>query len=266
MVTNEHMLKSAFFIGIKNQDDSFTPKGTGFFVTHSYDSTNFIYLVTAAHVVCNIHNISKKPIYIRVNRKDADAELIEVDYSHWRFHQGLKTCATDVAVAAADTLLPKVEILAIGTTLFLTDKKIKEHKVGVGDDVLLVGLFRNHYGHKDNMPIVRTGNIAAFPIEPLKTQKLGKIEGYLVETRSIGGLSGCPVLHLKNNKTTESAYHLLGLMHGHFEIENAVEDVVIEDAAEGKTAINTGIGIVIPAKRILEVIEDFITERRTKVV
>ncbi len=46
---------------------------------------------------------------------------------------------------------------------------------------------------------------------------------------------------------------LLGVLHGHWSLNNAIQDVVTEDYPDNeRDKINTGIGIVIPATTILE--------------
>jgi hypothetical protein len=59
-------------------------------------------------------------------------------------------------------------------------------------------------------------------------------------------------------------YRFLGLIHGHFDIPNLIEDSVVEvDDASKETGINTGIGLVIPAEKIIETLyqPNLITER-----
>jgi hypothetical protein len=56
-----------------------------------------------------------------------------------------------------------------------------------------MGLFKSHYGEQRNIPIIRIGNIAALPEEPVQTHYCGPTDAYLVEVRSIAGLSGSPV-------------------------------------------------------------------------
>lgn len=55
----------------------------------------------------------------------------------------------------------------------------------------MTGLYRNHYGAQRNIPVVRSEIIAARREEPIETA-LGPMDAYLVEVRSIGGLSGSP--------------------------------------------------------------------------
>jgi hypothetical protein len=105
------------------------------------------------------------------------------------------------------------------------------------------------------------------PEEPVYTKYAGYIDAYLIEARSIAGLSGSPVfvntpepqvpagfvLDPKTNPDDISwpNYHFLGLMHGHFDLQNLTEDSVIEDASQGR-GINSGMGLVIPASKIIE--------------
>lgn len=110
------------------------------------------------------------------------------------------------------------------------------------------------------------------PEEPVKTDPKKKIEreAYLVEARSIGGLSGSPVFVKGSGVVPPSLqrerspleyiappwreyFWLLGLMHGHWDVGAADIDAVALDNVQAGS-INTGIGIVVPAQKILEVI------------
>jgi hypothetical protein len=73
-----------------------------------------------------------------------------------------------------------------------TDEVIETEAIGIGDEVFMVGLFRNHLGRDRNEPIIRVGNIAAMPTDPIRSQVYGDMRAILVEARSIGGLSGSP--------------------------------------------------------------------------
>src|SRR5689334_11059030 len=120
---------------------------------------------------------------------------------------------------------------------FLTEEARDKYHVGTGDEVAIVGLFYSHFGEAKNVPIVRTGNIAAMPDEPVPTSH-GLTDAYLVEVRSIGGISGSPVFtHLavrpettvlpaqpypqmerKTLAKAEHAHYLLGLVQGYYTI------------------------------------------------
>jgi hypothetical protein len=100
------------------------------------------------------------------------------------------------------------------------------------------------------------------PEEPVQTAN-GKIEAYLIESRSIGGLSGSPVfVYLGNWRLIDKKWRqasgftftLLGLMHGHWDIDEADIDVSIPDTNKQRS-INMGMAIVIPVEKILETIK-----------
>jgi hypothetical protein len=73
------------------------------------------------------------------------------------------------------------------------------------------------------------------------------INAYLIEARSIGGLSGSPVfVHRLEDGTPKFA--LLGLMEGHYGTKTAQSgDTASEES------VNVGIGIVVPADDIEEI-------------
>jgi hypothetical protein len=98
---------------------------------------------------------------------------------------------------------------------------------------------------------VRIGNLATL-LEKDVAASLGPgwrgmINAYLIEARSIGGLSGSPVfVHRLDDGTPKFA--LLGLMQGHYGTK-------APKSAEGanEESVNVGIGIVVPADDIEEV-------------
>jgi hypothetical protein len=120
------------------------------------------------------------------------------------------------------------------------------------------------------MPIVRTGTIAAMPEERINSD-FGLIDAYLVEARSINGLSGSPVFVSTGFKSLVDGkqyvqwgrvgFYLLGLMQGHWDAPIPDVDDVLEDAPPQRTSekkgkfVNTGIAIVVPATKILEIIQ-----------
>jgi hypothetical protein len=89
--------------------------------------------------------------------------------------------------------LTKVDLVPIGVELFATSEKIREHDIGIGDALFCTALFSRFVGTAKNLPIVRMGVIALMPDEPVPTKKFGNVEAFLIEIRSLGGLSGSPV-------------------------------------------------------------------------
>jgi hypothetical protein len=263
----DNLKKCVVFIGIKEPQESMEQMryiGTAFIVSvpsSIVPKSSFIFLVTAKHVA---RKIEKKECYLRVNLKSGKSEIFGLGNISWFFHPD-EVRPTDVAVypfALEKDVLKQIDFEAIPIVSFLTDETRIKQGIGEGDEVFMVGLFSKHTGNQKNLPIVRTGTIAMISDEPIQTQKFGSIEAYLIESRSIKGLSGSPVFVLKPNgiqigkHTVPSSIvtlHFLGLMHGHWDLKPG-ESVEVDDAEGGEDSINVGIAIVIPAKHILETI------------
>ncbi len=257
----DEIRKSVVFVCYK-VNGGFNLAGTAFFVSVQPDGdfgVGFVYVVTAKHVIVEASQHSVDGcVYLRVNLVKGEAQLIEVPRDKWLDHP------TDSSVDAS--ILPwvlskrQVDYLTIPDTMTATDEVIRRESIGIGDEVFLTGLFVNHYGQNRNLPIVRMGTIALMPEERIATRFFGEIEAYLVEARSIGGLSGSPVfVHLggvrEGTLNFPVKWHWLGLMHGHwdFPLDSSDTDLVTEDTPE-KEAVNMGIAIVIPATQIMEII------------
>jgi hypothetical protein len=152
-----------------------------------------------------------------------------------------------------------------------TEEVMREKNIGLGgDETFIVGLFKSHYGRQRNEPIIRVGNLAMMRSESVYTNYCGYTEAYLVEARSISGLSGSPVfVHTPLFQPPGATqYHLLGLMHGHFDIKNLNENTVVDSEEEASDGINTGVGVVIPVEKILETIDqpELVELRKTTVI
>lgn len=149
----------------------------------------------------------------------------------------------------------------------LTPTLISEEGIGLGEDVFVVGLFSRRVGQSRNIPIIRVGNIVAMPEEPIETA-MGLQTAYLVELLSIGGLSGSPVFtylggvrrkfQSGGEMTVEAragAVHLLGLIHGHWNLPSGDRVDVAHDAMDGGERVNMGIAIVVPIYLVLEILD-----------
>lgn len=238
--------------------------GTAFFVSVPLEKKEYqvIYLITAKHVIEGIRERSiDQKVYVRMNLKSEPAKLVETPIENWLFHP--QEANVDVAVL---NWIPSQDIFdyrTIPLEMVATEEIIKREEIGVGDDIFLTGLFANHYGLQRNLPIIRIGNIASMPEEKVHTETLGDIDAYLVEARSIGGLSGSPVfVFIGNMRKVGTAiqmgrsgplFYWLGLMHGHFDLSKLEIDNLIEDSLTN-LQINMGIAIVVPVWKVLEVI------------
>lgn len=231
----------------------------------------FSYAVTARHCIEEIEKYScDGKAYLRYNTRSGGMEYVETLLKEWKFHSNDR-----IDVACINIRLgPNVAHRVLPTTMALTKRRIEEYHVGLGDEIFFVGLFREHSGQLRNVPIVRVGNIAAMPEEPVRTRRYGSMDAYLIEARSIGGLSGSPVfVHVDPQARTEpgttliytgkgrpSNFFLVGLIHGHWEHEDSS---VAEDG--GLNSINMGIAVVVPFQVINEVLncEEYASFRAT---
>lgn len=235
--------------------------GTAFFLGREIVGTprSWNYFVTARHVIEGIRKKGVDKAFIRVNWVGGESRWMETRISDWLFHPTDPT--VDVAVLRGG--LPNdCDHLLYPIARVVTPQIVTEEQIGLGSEVFLVGLFAHHSGQRRNIPIVRIGNISAMPEEPVET-RIGRIDAYLVEARSIGGLSGSPVfVHLGQVRVHEGQlkfsqggpiFYLLGLMHGHWDIGMSDLDEAVEDSS-GIKRVNMGIGIVVPVEKILEVL------------
>lgn len=217
--------------------------------------------VTAGHVIDGIRrDRDDQKVYLRLNRRDGTFGILESDTSEWHGHPD--GAGVDVAVLPWGAGVEDFDHLTYNMSEFVTDEVIASESIGVGDEVFITGLFAPHVGATRNVPIIRVGNIAAMPEEPIASG-LGPIDAYLIEARSIGGLSGSPVfVHLGLHRTTPDGsqftfgripMYMLGLIHGHFDLppENASLGA---GAGFDRERVNTGIGIVVPIAKVFEAI------------
>ncbi|MGD0138428.1 MAG: hypothetical protein ABSD28_06085 [Tepidisphaeraceae bacterium] len=243
------------------------------------------YVVTAKHVINAIRKRSfNQKVILRINCVGQTTMDIESPCDEWITHP--KDENVDVAVLSIE-YPERGHVLCLGRGNI--DEKEHGERFGIGDNVFIVGLFTEHSGSKRNLPILRTGNIAAKPEEPVKTC-FGLAEAYLIEARSIGGLSGSPVFvqlgDLRQDYELKKAlqesgepppefsginpprFFLLGMIHGHYDTKpsdvfpDIDEDVTTTESA----AIRTGIALVVPSKKILEVLDHprFIEDRKRR--
>jgi len=252
--------KCVVFFGVEIQDGASIKikwGGTGFLVNVQSDKVagmHFVYLATARHVAAQTKGTV---FYIRFNTKDGNSLEFRVgEEPTWWFHPS-EAEAADVAVLALGIpleIFKSLDVVRVDSKQFVTDSALKAENIGAGDEVFIVGLFSYHAGNHKNIPIVRMGNIAMIPDEPVQTKDFGNMEAYLIEARSTGGISGSPVFVLKQREIGKWTVHLLGLIHGHWNIDS--EKIIDAISADGaiKAGVNVGIAIISPAKKILDIL------------
>lgn len=187
-----------------------------------------------------------------MNNIDGSSKWYKSDIKDWISHSD-KT----VDVSAISARLDRShDHLTIEYSNFADKSTFINDEISPGDEIFITGLFKHHIGEDKNIPIIRVGNLAAMNEVNVTTQ-LGNIDAYLAEVRSIGGLSGSPVfLNLGTTRSIggkivtakKDIIYFLGLIHGHF-------DDLISNADKEVSRINTGIAMIVPSQKVVELIE-----------
>jgi hypothetical protein len=231
-----------------------------------------VYVVTAKHCVQPFDHLENGPFHktwLRVNMRHAGSMHLEIPPEEWVCHQ-----TADVAVLPLALNMHTFDYLYYPVRSGATAEFIKRHSVTPGEDVFITGLLISHPGKSRVLPIVRVGNIAAFPGDPIHLMT-GEDSAYLVEVRSLGGLSGSPafvhLLPLHAGATgnvgltpagigTAGRTYLMGLVHGFFPTTKNDPDGIGEWAEE---PLNTGISVVVPLDRVLDILDSpaFVEQR-----
>ncbi|MFZ0884282.1 MAG: hypothetical protein WAN14_12860 [Candidatus Acidiferrales bacterium] len=260
MRISNRLLKCVGFVSRYEPDDEGGSRlifgGTAFVVGVLMEGNMALaHIVTAKHVA---EAIEPDEAVIAMNAKDGMPLSLRTGSNKWFYHPTEKD-SVDVAVMPfGSARFDDYDIEWIPEQMFATDQRIKDFDIGLGDELFIIGLFTRFFGITKLTPIVRTGNIAMMPEEKLPVEGFGDMEAYLAEGRSIGGLSGSPAF-VRNTVTTPmqgtggkptsmsglGGSHLLGLVHGHWEIQPPFTTAQAE-------AVNMGVSIIVPAKKILE--------------
>lgn len=286
------VLKSVCFLGQRDaKDRTVKPFCTGFLVAWSDDGGPGFYLVTAGHCLPK-----RGAVWVILNRKDGKTRRTQLTADGWRTPHDK---SVDLAIHPIQTE-DKDDVAFIARDHLLTAARIEKHRIGLGDDVWLPGLFQDVVGKDKGRPIVRVGTIAAVPGKPIQTvdpvthKDRPPFSAYLVEVRSHSGLSGSPVwVHLPYGRgrghldeppvpsfelrrhrevssviggtpPDDSPNYLLGVLRMHWGHEGATGKEVFYDAVDERNIVNTGIAAVVPIQELTKLLdrEDIVVERR----
>jgi hypothetical protein len=291
MQVSDIVLKCAAFIGHPAAHGSFVVDGTAFFGYVTEEEQDFHYIITCTHVVWPERaelpkEYSGSPsgkISLRVNLENGEPKVFESDRSEWVFHKDkwVDICAFAVDARRSEEA-DKVDWAPINLgTLCVTPENASQYGLSLGDEIFMTGAFVGRIGERKNIPVVRIGNIAAMPSEPVDNAA-PRAPAYLIEIRSLGGFSGSPVfLNLQSSRHNRRLifgpvkiipqdgseekevvlvpYRLIGMMlashrgkHPGDFISEGETDIRIPGDAE----FNAGIGVVMPAEQIVRFLMD----------
>ena len=257
--------------------------GTGFLlrVTHRLDKgdVSFIYIVTCAHV------IGDAKVVVTLNSRMGKSVNLETWSDHWVKHPMGHDVATCLMPESSNPM--SYRYISENQVVGLMEANLG--MVGLGDEVFMVGRFATHQGADRNIPVVRFGNISMMPHETIyqDTRKHHQ-KSYLVESRSLAGLSGSPVFTYEPYVRTDdhafgscgrqhhrdasargegsqciamTAPLLLGMNWGNVKINDKA--VVIPTYQNLELSVNSGFAAVVPAWQIMELIQsDEVSSKR----
>lgn len=266
------------FIGcLMNGDEKQNIGGTTFLLSYPYKrlingrAKSHIYIVTAKHVLDDFdEKTSDGIVYLRFNFMDKPAQWIPIERNKWISHPD-----TDLAILPANQLDDEYQFdhILVPESMIVDDAILENEKIGIGDEIIVTGLFTHQPGKEHNIPMVRSGIIASMPNEPIRVKWLKKdIDAYLIEVYSVGGFSGSPVfvylggrpiaIPITKNKIRiyerlvhfpEQTYFSLGVISGHWTIKES-ETGFPNNTLTNEEKCNTGIAIVIPANKIKDML------------
>jgi hypothetical protein len=125
-------------------------------------------------------------------------------------------------VAVMYVRLPSVAVTKILNMSFLvTDDKLEEYEIGPGDVLSCLGYPLGAEANEAGFPILRSGQIASYPLRPTK-----KIKTFLYDFRVFSGNSGAPVYFASGSR-----FYKQGLLVGkiQFIAGMVTEEVVYEE-------------------------------------
>ncbi len=267
----DHAIKSVVFLCVKTTNgknkEKFLIGGTAFFVGIPFEgepSSTCIYLITAKH---NIEEAKKfGNLYLRINSHN-EGKYVEVSLNAWDYPPDGSNADFAIAIIAPPSI--DFDYLYTPSELIATTQLVREKQIGIGDDIVTIGLHLSRAGTSRNLPIVRSGIIACVPHEdePLFDKNGNPFQAYLAEIRSIGGLSGSPVFAMLgqgriSDDELEGKLHkgfLMGLIRGHYKRNYATIQ-----SEFGIEEFNEGITMITPISEILNVLygEEYVKSRK----
>ena len=232
--------------------------GTGFLVGIESPQTGrpLVHVVTAKHVVDKGNHV------VRFASRVDDSEILSSKPEEWVF-----SLDYDIAILGTDIPL-SADYQTIPTDIFVgKDLKVEKWSLFPGDEVTMIGRFVSHDGRARNKPVFRFGNISMLPDEshPVTVGDHHQV-AFIVECRSLGGFSGSPVfVSLAQPRHMDPAepsppgliprsIHFLGMDCGHLPFWSQVVDEYGNQVQDYRVETNSGAAIVIPAWRILELL------------
>ena len=227
MLVPRDLLDSVVLLGVETSA-GFQSTGVAYFVSvpaTAVPGKRHVYLVTAGHSVRDRDNLVARlnepaggTIIDLLPHADRWLRLAEPDIRESYVDLAAVRWNPEVSAAAGYSSIP--------LEAFFDERLVGSQSdvgVGIGDDVFTVALMDVRYAQPQNAPLVRTGNVAMVPREPMLVRFENgpelRMRLYLIELRSGSGVSGSPVFARPRAAAgaPEAAVALLGTLVGQWD-------------------------------------------------
>jgi hypothetical protein len=187
--------------------------GTGFFVVRQVEGGQRLFIVTNKHVLGDSRESREaaQTIEVRLNvTRDGRIQGYPVTYQvrdpngtvHWREHPD-----PDVDVMAFDATVIAIKITDLSSkwadySLFIDEKKVEEHDISMGDDVVILGYPLAVHQGNTFLPMLKSGTLGSklglklqdsVPV-PGGGARSRELPAFLVDGAIVPGSSGSPVV------------------------------------------------------------------------
>jgi len=180
--------------------------GTGFIIgrqSKKDPKKAYYVLVTAAHVLNEMKG-DKAQILLRKKKEDGSYEKLPFPMDIRKNNNPLWVCHEEADVAAMYIGLPDVIGVPLLTTDFLADDlTFDEYEIHPGDKLMCLGYPLGAEANKMGFPILRSGEIASYPLTPIKV-----IKSFLYDVEIFKGNSGGPVYFVESSRAYKGAIHV----------------------------------------------------------
>jgi hypothetical protein len=229
------------------------------------------------YVVTNHHTaVRHSSLALRLNNRSGGFDVLTVRADDWFSHPS----GDDIAVLPFSGDWANFQYAAVNSSMMLTPDLSATWDIGPGDETFFIGRYVDMDGKAHNMPVVRSGILAAFPAEPVyQRERSFHQESILVEARSMSGFSGSPVFvtpagHVERSNEFGGApavRHIshgpcffLGVDWGHQPWKERVRDENGDLSSDHRwVAGNSGMMLVVPAQKLISLLahEDLVDQR-----
>lgn len=212
----------------------------------------FFVLVTAAHVLQNIKG-EQAVLFLRKKQGDdfvkftQPLQIRKNNQPLWKEHP-----EADVAVMYLP-LPTEADIQILPMSLLVTDQQLEQFEIHPGDVLSCLGYPYGAEANGSGFPILRSGQIASYPLTPTR-----KTKTFLFDFRVFGGNSGGPVYFVSTNRIYGGETRLgqtIHLVAGLVSQEQVVEEEIKSLTETRRAKHPLSLAVVVHAALIRETIE-----------